>query len=249
MTRENLAQTSSVFRVDRRRSKFRSTRRWPGTCKREGGVSTIKELEREEEVELARRLISGETEAFDRFVEHFRAKSFHYSWLMCGQREDAEEVSQETLLKVFENFDRLREPEKVRPWVFQIAKNACLVKRQKSIFAPSRELSLDEFLPAMGYEGGHRKLQIADWSRLPDRQFLRGEMKDVLDRAIAELPENYKSVVLLRDIEELSTEETAQVLALTADVVKTRLHRGRLAIRQKLDEYLQGGLNGAPSNR
>jgi RNA polymerase sigma-70 factor (ECF subfamily) len=206
-------------------------------------------LEREEEVELARRLISGEAEAFDRFVEHFRAKIFHYSWLMCGQREDAEEVSQETLLKVFENFDRLREPERVRPWVFQIAKNACLMKRRKSIFAPSKELSLDEFLPALGHGDGHGKLQIADWSALPDRQFLRGEMKGALDRAIAELPENYKSVVLLRDIEELSTEETAQVLDLTADVVKTRLHRGRLAIRQKLDEYLQGGFNGAASNR
>jgi RNA polymerase sigma-70 factor, ECF subfamily len=206
-------------------------------------------LQREEEVELARRLISGEAEAFDRFVEHFRAKIFHYSWLMCGQREDAEEVSQETLLKVFENFDRLREPERVRPWVFQIAKNACLMKRRKSIFAPSKELSLEEFLPAMGHEDGHRKLQIADWSALPDRQLLRGEMKSVLDRAIAELPENYKSVVLLRDIEELSTEETAQVLDLTANVVKTRLHRGRLAIRHKLDEYLQGGSNGAASNR
>jgi RNA polymerase sigma-70 factor, ECF subfamily len=206
-------------------------------------------LQREEEVELARRLISGEAEAFDRFVEHFRAKIFHYSWLMCGQREDAEEVSQETLLKVFENFDRLREPERVRPWVFQIAKNACLMKRRKSIFAPSKELSLDEFLPAMGQEDGHLKLQIADWSALPDRQLLREEMKGVLDRAIGELPANYKSVVLLRDIEELSTEETAQVLDLTADVVKTRLHRGRLAIRQKLDEYLQGGFNGAASNR
>ena len=194
-------------------------------------------------------MISGEAEAFDRFVEHFRAKIFHYSWLMCGQREDAEEVSQETLLKVFENFDRLREPERVRPWVFQIAKNACLMKRRKSIFAPSKELSLDEFLPPMGHGDGHRKLQIADWSALPDRQFLRGEMKGALDRAIAELPENYKSVVLLRDIEELSTEETAQVLDLTADVVKTRLHRGRLAIRQKLDAYLQGGSNGAASNR
>jgi len=61
-------------------------------------------LERDTEVKLARQLIAGEPEAFDRFVEHFRAKIFHYSWLMCGQREDAEEVAQETLLKVFESF-------------------------------------------------------------------------------------------------------------------------------------------------
>ncbi len=196
-------------------------------------------LEREEEVELARRLIAGESGGFDRFVEHFRAKIFHYSWVMCGHREDAEEVAQETLLKVFENFDALKEPERVRPWVFQIAKNACLMKRRKSVFAPSRELSLDEFLPVMNHEGGHAKIQIADWSVLQDRQMLQSEMKQVLDRAIGALPENYKSVILLRDVEELSTRETAQVLDLTEDVVKTRLHRARLAIRQKLDEYLR----------
>lgn len=168
---------------------------------------------------------------------------------MCGQREDAEEVSQETLLKVFENFDHLQNPERVRPWVFRIAKNECLMKRRKSIFAPSKELSLDEFMPAMDHDGGHVKLQIADWSALPDRQVLQSEMKQALDRAIASLPETYKSVVLLRDIEELSTQEAAHVLDLTEDVVKTRLHRGRLAIRQKLDEYLsshtQGGAHGA----
>ena len=196
-------------------------------------------MEREAEVELARRLIAGEPEAFDRFVEHFRAKIFHYSWLMCGHREDAEEVAQETLLKVFENFDRLHEPERVRPWVFRIAKNACLMKRRKSIFAPSRELSLDDFLPAMDHEGGREKLQIADWSRLPDHQLLQSEMKQVLDGAISELPENFRSVILLRDMEELSTLETAQILDLTEDVVKTRLHRARLAVRQKLDEYLR----------
>ena len=196
-------------------------------------------MERETEVGLARQLMAGEPEAFDRFVEHFRAKIFHYSWLMCGHREDAEEVAQETLLNIFQNFDRLREPERVRPWVFQIAKNACLMKRRKSVFAPSQELSLDDFLPAMDHDGGHARLQIADWSHLPDHQLLQSEMKRVLDRAIGELPENYRSVIVLRDVEELSTLETAHVLDLTEDVVKTRLHRARLAVRQKLDEYLR----------
>ena len=198
-------------------------------------------MEREAEVELARRLMTGDANAFDRFVEHFRAKIFHYSWLMCGQREDAEDVAQDTLLKVFESFDQLREPERVRPWVFRIARNACLMKRRKSVFAPSQELSLDDFMPAIDHQGGHAKLQIADWSGLPDRQILQSEMKHVLDQAIGALPENYKSVILMRDVEELSTMETAQVLDLTEDVVKTRLHRARLAVRQKLDEYLRTG--------
>ena len=191
--------------------------------------------------------MTGDPVAFDRFVEHFRAKVFQYSWLMCGHREDAEEVAQETLLKVFESFNHLREPERVRPWVFRIAKNACLMKRRRSVFAPSQELSLDEFLPAMNHEGGHAKIQIADWSQLPDRQMLQSEMKEALARAIGELPEHYRSVILLRDMEEMSTLETAQILDLTEDVVKTRLHRARLAVRQELDEYLRTDGRALPS--
>ena len=89
--------------------------------------------------------------------------------------------------------------------------------------------------------GGERKIQIADWSQLPDRLLLQSELKQVLDRAIAALPANYRSVILLRDMEELSTLETAQILDLSEDVVKTRLHRARLAVRQELDRYLRDG--------
>jgi RNA polymerase sigma-70 factor (ECF subfamily) len=196
------------------------------------------------EVELARSLVAGDQGAFDRFVEVFHSKIFQYSLLMCGQREDAEEVAQDTLFKVFENIDQLREPERVRPWVFRIARNACYMKRRKSVFAPTQELSLDDLLPHSEQEGGHRKLEIADWSALPDDQVLRAELRDVIRQAIQELPEIYRAVILLRDVEELSTDEAAQVLEITPESVKTRLHRARLAVRQKLDKYLrtvQGG--------
>jgi RNA polymerase sigma-70 factor (ECF subfamily) len=186
-------------------------------------------LDRNAETGLARALLAGESDAFDRFVEHFRSKIFHYSWLMCGQPEDAEEVAQETLLKVFESFATLREPERVRPWVFRIAKNACLMHRRKSIFAPARELSLDELPPVS---------EVPDDTTLPDTQMLRSELRAVLDRVVMELPQAYRAVVLLRDLEELSTEDTAQILDLSLDVVKTRLHRGRVAMRQKLDCYV-----------
>jgi RNA polymerase sigma-70 factor (ECF subfamily) len=212
-----------------------------GPCAFERPIQSepVQILEREEEIELARRLMAGDAGAFDQFVEHFRAKIFQYSWLMCGQREDAEDVAQDTLLKAFESFDQLREPERVRPWIFRIARNACLMKRRKGVFAPSHDLSLEDYLPAMEHDGGQIKLQIADWSQLPDRQLLQAEMRGVLDRAMAELPEAYRSVILMRDVEELSTLETAHVLDLSEDVVRTRLHRARLAVRQKLDEYLR----------
>ena len=186
-------------------------------------------MDRPQETELARAVLAGETDAFERFVNHFRSKVFHYSWLMCGRPEDAEEVAQETLLKVFENIDQLREPERVRPWVFRIAKNACLMQRRKSLFAPTQELSLAELLPAS---------QPADDAPHPEVVLLDSELRAVIDRVVAELPPIYRTVVLLRDLEELSTEDTAHILDLGTDVVKTRLHRGRAAMRQKLDCYL-----------
>ena len=128
-------------------------------------------------------------------------------------------------------------------WVFRIAENACLMKRRKSVFSPPKELSLDDFLLAKDQDGGHGKLQIADWSGLPDRHIRQSEMKQVLDRAIRALPENYRSVMLLRDVEELSTLETAQILDLTEDVVKTHLHRARLAVRHDLDSRLRKSLS------
>jgi RNA polymerase sigma-70 factor (ECF subfamily) len=186
-------------------------------------------LELQDEAELARALMAGEPQAFDRFVEHFRGKVFHYSWLMCGQPEDAEEVAQETLLKVFASIDQLREPDRVRAWVFRIARNACLMQRRKSVFAPAQELPLDDLPPGD---------QTADSAEPADRTLLQGELRAVLDRVILELPPQYRAVVVLRDLEELSTEETADILGLRPDAVKTRLHRARLAMRQTLDCYL-----------
>ncbi len=200
-------------------------------------------LGKEAEVELARELAAGNLAAFDDFVESFRTRLFQYSLLVCGHREDAEEVAQDTLLKVFENFDQLREPEHVRAWVFRIARNACLMKRRKSVFAPTQELSLDELMPAPGQAAGERKLEIADWSSLPETEVLRAELKEELENAIGGLPEIYKTVLLLRDVEDLSTAETAGILDVSEDVVKTRLHRARLAVRRSLDGYLRARAN------
>lgn len=190
------------------------------------------------EVEWARRLLAGDASAFTPFVESFQSKVFQYTWLMCGQREDAEEVAQDTLLKVFESFDQLREPEHVKAWVFQIARNYCLMKRRKSVFAPERELSLDELLPGTDSPGIAASERVPDRRELPEQELLRKELNRELETAMQELPANYRSVVLLRDVDGLSTTEVAEVLDLSADVVKQRLHRGRLALRKRLAGYV-----------
>lgn len=201
-------------------------------------MSSLATAPKSREVELAEQLLAGNREVFDEFVNVFRSKVFQYSLLMCGHREDAEEVAQDTLLKVFENFDQLQDARNVRAWVFRIAKNACLIKRRKSVFAPKTELSLEDYVPKVEDDGSGLRMQIADWSKVPDSQMLQTQLKEILSAAIQELPEIYRSVLLLRDVEELSTEETAQILDVSIDVVKTRLHRARLAIRQKLDRHL-----------
>ena len=94
-------------------------------------------------------------------------------------------------------------------------------------------------MPARHSDGERVKIEIADWSALPDGAAMQSEMRDLLERAIRELPETYRSVILLRDMEELSTQETAQILDVSDDVIKTRLHRARLAVRQKLDQHLK----------
>lgn len=186
-----------------------------------------------DEVELAKQLLAGDTNAFEPFVNLFHSKLFRFTYLTCGQREDAEEVAQETLLKVFENLHQLREPEHIRAWIFRIARNICNTKHRKSLFAPSRELSLEELHP------NHRD-EIADWKMLPDEAAIQSELNQVLRAAIQELPDMYRSVLLLRDAEGMSTRETAHVLDIAEDAVKMRLHRARLAVRKTMDAHWIG---------
>ena len=172
-------------------------------------------------MELARRLLSGDKEAMQPFVESFQRKIFNYTWLMCGQREDAEEVAQDTLLKVFENWEQLRSPEQVKPWVFQIARNCCLMKRRKSVFAPTAEVPIED-------------VALEAHEEAADERVIRKELNAELERALRAIPESYRAVVLLRDAEGMSTGETAALLEISEDNVKQRLHRGRAMLRKLL---------------
>ncbi len=165
--------------------------------------------------------MAGDKDAMQPFVESFQRKVFNYTFLMCGQREDAEEVAQDTLLKVFENWEQLRNPEQVKPWVFQIARNCCLMKRRHSVFAPVAEVPIDDV-----------PLEAND--EAADERVIRKELHAELEAALRAIPETYRAVVLLRDAEEMSTAETAALLEISENNVKQRLHRGRAMLRKLL---------------
>lgn len=194
-------------------------------------------------VQLVSDLQAGERGAFDRFVELYRPKIFAFSYGMCGHREDAEDVAQETLLQAFRRLHTLRAPEALNTWLLRIARNACLLKHRKSKFAPEREMSLEELMPRNDGEG---LPEVQDWSRLPDEELLNAEMGEQIRQAIAKLAPKYRMVLLLRDVQQLSTAEVAVIVGITEEAVKTQLHRARLAVREELTRYLKPRIAGAP---
>jgi RNA polymerase sigma-70 factor (ECF subfamily) len=194
-------------------------------------------------VQLVSDLQAGEPGAFDRFVDLYRPKIFAFSYGMCGHRQDAEDVAQETLLQAFRRLDTLRAPEALNAWLFRVARNACLLKHRKSKFAPEREMSLEELMPRKDGEG---LPDVPDWSRLPDEELLNAEMGEQIRQAIAKLAPKYRMVLLLRDVQQLSTAEVGAIVGITEEAVKTQLHRARLTVREELTRYLKPRIAGAP---
>lgn len=169
--------------------------------------------------------------AFDAFVERYGRRLFAFGMRMCGHREDAEDVFQETLLQAFKGLDSLREPAAMRTWLFRVVANQCLMKRRKE--QPEREIPLAELKPPGWAEG--TPAPVADWSAGSAAE--QAELRAMLEQAIGQLPRDWRVVLLLRDVEGLSTRETAEILGLGASTVKMRLHRARLALRQRLSEH------------
>jgi RNA polymerase sigma-70 factor (ECF subfamily) len=152
--------------------------------------------------------------------------------LMHNDAMEAEDVLQETFVSAFRALDRFEGRSLLSTWLYRIAYNAALMRLRKRQLPT---VSIDE--PIATEEGDPMPRQLVDWGDMPDQILLNGEMRKVLDTAIARLPETLRSVFVLRDIEGLSTAETAAILELTETNVKVRLHRARLALREQLSPY------------
>lgn len=175
----------------------------------------------------------GSMDAMEKIVERYEQALFSFGMKMCGQREDAEDVAQDTFLNAFKSLHRFREEAKLKNWLFRIAANACIRKRRKKKHEPDRELSLDALYSSDDSNNGY---EIPDWTNDPDKALQRAELKSTIDKAILELPHKYRLVLTLRDIEGFSTEETSDILDITTQSVKTRLHRARVFMRKAISE-------------
>jgi RNA polymerase sigma-70 factor (ECF subfamily) len=180
----------------------------------------------------------GDSTALDELVRTHQARVYSFAMRMCRNVEDAKDILQETFLGMIRSIQEFREESRFTTWLYRIASNACLKKRRRGVYdpAPEQELSLDELMPRPDSDG--RRPEIADWSEDAERALLRGELSDRMEAAIDKLPKEYKIVLVLRDVEGLSAEETAQAVGLSVAAVKSRLHRARVFVRRELADYL-----------
>lgn len=163
-----------------------------------------------------------------------QAAAYRFSLLVCGHPEDAEDVMQDALLKTYRHVSKIDEPDAFRTWLFTTVRNACLMKRRRHVGEPSHLVSLDE--PGPGGDGQAPGIEVADRGRGAD-QLLQDQWLDRrLRAALAALPAGYRVIVVLREIEGLSTREVATVTGISEANVKTRLHRARMMLRSALED-------------
>jgi RNA polymerase sigma-70 factor (ECF subfamily) len=187
------------------------------------------------EAELLEGLQAAEPIAFRRLVELNSANVYNVALKLLGDEHEAEDVLQETFLSAFEAIDRFEGRSQLSTWLYRIAYNASLMRLRKRDRMTT--FSLDQ--PPVGEDGlvkGESR-HLVDWSALPDDQLLTDEARQVMDRAITELPETLRSTFILRDVQGLSGAETAEVLGISVQAVKNRLHRARLRLRDRLSHY------------
>ena len=174
-------------------------------------------------------------EVLKKHLENEKDKMFRIAWKMCGNPEDAQEVLQETALKALKSWDKFRGEAQISTWLYRIASNTCLSKQRKKMVT----LVDSDQLDFLSQESNFGDLAVVnDWSQDPLTQTLNDELRVSLDEAIMKLPEMYRLVFLMRDVEGLSGEQTAEALEISVSNVKVRLHRARIFLRQNLEDYV-----------
>jgi RNA polymerase sigma-70 factor (ECF subfamily) len=189
------------------------------------------EIDEAEQIQKAR---SGDARAFGDLIGKYERKIFRLAQHITQNREDAEDVLQETFLKAYEHLNQFQGNSKFYTWIVRIAVNQALMKLRKR--KTDKTVSMDE-----GIDTGEDVVvrEIAAWDEDPEQRYSREELNEILTAAVDSLAPAYRTVFVLRDVEDLSTEETAEALELSIPAVKSRLLRARLQLREKLTKFFK----------
>lgn len=180
---------------------------------------------------LIERIRAGETDLFLQLIQPYEKSIYLLAYSVLKNQADAEDTAQETVLKAFKHLQQLSSADKFKSWLLQIAMNEARIRRRKD----RRHLyeSIEEG-PEQEEGGEFMPRQLADWREIPSEALERREVREQLNQALYELPDIYREIFLLRDVQHLEEEEAAEVLGISRAAAKARLHRARLQLREKL---------------
>jgi RNA polymerase sigma-70 factor (ECF subfamily) len=186
-----------------------------------------------DESKLAMLARNGDRKAFAEIVMRYQKKIMKLGFRMLNQRQEAEDVAQETFLKVFNNLQRYDVKQKFSTWIYRIATNLCIDRLRRR----REQISLDSSNVSQTGEYDNQELQAKITNRWqnPENQLILAELQDHVQKAVQELPDKYRLAIVLRYMQELSLQEISDILEIPVATVKTRIHRGREVLRKKLD--------------
>jgi RNA polymerase sigma-70 factor (ECF subfamily) len=182
---------------------------------------------------LVRIAATGDRDAIEQLLMRAQEVAYRFSLLVCGHPEDAEDVMQDALLKTYQYVSRIEEPEAFRTWLYTTVRNACLMKRRRRVGEPSHFVSLEHGIPSS--DGTTTAIDVVDRARPADERLIGAGMDERLRQALKKLPPSYRMIVVMREMEGLSTREVASAAGISEANVKTRLHRARLMLRRHLE--------------
>jgi len=206
-------------------------------------TDAIKVGEATDELSLVKAAKAGSIEAFEQLIRRYDRNVFRIAQHITQNREDAEDVVQDAFLKAFQNLQGFQEQSRFYTWLVRIAVNEALMKLRKR--RTGKIVSLDEDVQT---EEDSVPREVADWSPNPEQLYNQAELKDILEKTIQGLPAGFRTVFVLRDVEGLSTEETAEALNLSIPAVKSRLLRPRLQLRNRLTKFFRQRQQGNDGN-
>jgi RNA polymerase sigma-70 factor, ECF subfamily len=191
--------------------------------------------------ELLRRLQLGDERALADLSTLYGAKIYQLAFRYLRNHEDAEEVTQDVLYKVFRKVGEFRGDAALSSWIYRITFNSSMSRLRSASYQRAQDEQRDAALTGGDAEDGIAPLQeVADWSHMADEHLLRSQLRRRLLRAVLALPAIYRAPVVLRDLQGLSTEEASAVLHVKDQTLKSRLHRGRLILRKQLADFAGG---------